>query len=159
MKGYVRNKSAFWRHALKRNIGPGHKIPLDEIYEQYSSTGQGSHEIEAGQPFVEWLKNVKLRDNNVWDVVYEPGKPQNEEPKAEEKPEKGADLVRPLVKKPLEVKDVVQMSVRQAREDLRKITDLNLLKYALGEARQLANKDTLCIMLRRRIQELEITRR
>ena len=77
-----------------------------------------------------------------------------------EKDEKAEALTPPpLVKKELEVSDIVGMSVRKAREDLKKITNIKLLKYAHGEARQLSNKDTLCIMLRRRIQELELTRR
>jgi hypothetical protein len=59
----------------------------------------------------------------------------------------------------MEVAEVVQMSVRTARTDLKKITDIKLLKYALQEANQLSNKDTLVRMLRKRIQELEITRR
>lgn len=159
MKGYIENKTATWRHALKRSIGPGHRVDLDELYEQYGK----KHDLEEGKPFVEWLRNVKLPDRAIWDIKYEDevnkapkAKPKKEEP---EKEEKKYDAVVPYVKKDMEVKDVVGMSVRQAREDLKKITDIKLLKYALGEARQLANKDTLCIMLRRRIQELELTRR
>jgi hypothetical protein len=150
MNGYVKNKTASWRHALKRSIGPGHQVDLDELYEQYGK----KHDLEEGKPFVEWLRSVKLPDNTVWEIVYDDGKP-----KAEIKESKKVDMVMPHVKKPLDVKDIVTMSVRQARQDLKKITDIKLLKYALGEARQLANKDTLCIMLRRRIQELELTRR
>ena len=59
----------------------------------------------------------------------------------------------------MEVSEIVGMSVRKARTDLKKLTDIKLLKYALTEANQLANKDTLVRMLRRRISELEITRR
>ena len=62
MEGYVRNKSSVWRHAMKRSVGPGHKIALDELFEQYG----GKHDLEEGQPFIEWLRQVKLRDNAVW---------------------------------------------------------------------------------------------
>jgi len=154
MNGYVKNKSMTWRHAMKRSIGPGHKVPLDELFEQYGP----KHDLKEGEPFVEWLRNVKLRDTSTWEVVYEDALKKEEkvaEPAKEEKPE----LVTPLVKKDMEVTDVVQMSVRTARVELKKITDIKLLKYAMQEANQLANKDTLVRMLRKRIQELEITRR
>lgn len=154
MNGYVRNKSASWRHAMKRSVGPGHKIPIDELYEQYGE----KHDLKEGPPFVDWLRQIKLKDSSVWDVVY-----QEETTKKKAKvvrDEKAEDLTPPpMVKKELEVSDIVNMSVRTAREGLKKITDLKLLTYAYTEARQLANKDTLCIMLRKRIQVLEITRR
>lgn len=154
MNGYVRNKSASWRHAMKRSVGPGHKIPLDELYEQYGE----KHDLKEGPSFVDWLRQIKLKDSSVWDVVY---KEETTKKKAKvAKDEKAEDLTPPpMVTKELEVKDIVNMSVRTAREGLKKITDLKLLTYAYTEARQLANKDTLCIMLRKRIQILELTRR
>ena len=151
MEGYVRNKTATWRHAMKRSIGPGHEVGLDDIYEQYGE----KHGLEEGEPFVEWLRSVKLKDNNVWEIIY--GEQSLEE--EVEQDEKAADLTSPFIKKELTVEDIVTMSVRKAREDLNKITDIALIKYAYGEARQLANKDTLCRMLKKRIQVLEITRR
>ena len=161
MNGYVRNKTAVWRHAMKRSIGPGHRIELDDLYEQYGT----KHDLEEGPMFVEWLRTVKLSDSEIWQVVSkeEPKEELKEEPK-EEKPEvveavKLAELTTPLVKKDLEVADVVGMPVRTARTALQKITNLKLLKYALTEANQLSNKDTLCLLLRKRIQVLEITRR
>ena len=155
MKGHVKNKSMTWRHAMKRSVGPLQEIPLDELFEQYGS----KHGLEEGAPFVEWLRTVKLKDRGVWDVIYTDGT-EKEEPQKEvvEKHQK-PDLVVPLVKKEMEVADIVGMSVRTARADLKKITDIKILKYALTEANQLANKDTLVIMLRKRVQELEITRR
>ncbi len=56
------------------------------------------------------------------------------------------------------VKDVVMLSVRQGREMLPRITDLKLLKYAFQEANQLAGKDSLCNLLRKRIKDLELGR-
>lgn len=154
MNGYVKNKSMTWRHAMKRSVGPGHKIPLDELFEQYGP----KHDLKEGEPFIEWLRNVKLRDSSTWEVVYE-GAAKKEEKPAKPVKEERPEFVTPHVKKNMEVADVVKMSVRTARADLKKITDIKLLKYALQEANQLANKDTLVRMLRRRIQELEITRR
>lgn len=156
MNGYVKNKSMTWRHAMKRSIGPNQEIPLDDLFEQYGT----KHDLKEGEPFVEWLRTVKLRDKSVWEVIYTDGtKKEEPEEKVEKEKRPKRDLVVPLVKKELEVSDIVGMSVRNARADLKKITDLKLLTYALTEANQLANKDTLCIMLRRRVQELEITRR
>lgn len=169
MKGYVKNKTSLWRHAMKRNIGPGQQVPLIELYKQYGE----KYEIPEGSPFVEWLINVKLKDRSIWDVVYEEPVSGDVVVKEEEPTEeivypkekvvnkerfKEAAIV-PLVKKDVDLKDVINMPVRQARADLKKITDLNLLKHALQEVRQLAHKDTLALMIRKRVQELELTRR
>jgi hypothetical protein len=155
MNGHVKNKTMAWRHAMKRSVGPGHEIPLDELFEQYGS----KHDLEEGKPFVEWLRDVKLKDRGVWEVIFEDGTEKNEQAEEIVREKQKNDLVVPLVKKEMEVADVVGMSVRTARTDLKKITDIKLLKYALGEANQMANKDTLVRMLRKRIMELEITRR
>jgi hypothetical protein len=158
MKGYIQNKTSGWRHAMKRSIGPGHKIPLDDLFEQYGE----KHGLEPGDQFIEWLGNVKLRDRSTWHIVREDDVDIDKdlEDKVEEKAEnKGASYTSPFVKKDLEIDDVVNMTVRNARVELRKITDIRLLKRAHEQARQLAHKDTLCQYLRRRIQELELTRR
>lgn len=158
MNGYVKNKSASWRHAMKRSVGPGQQIPLDELFEQYGN----KHDLEEGEPFVDWLRSIKLKDKGVWEVIFVDGTIINDlEEKVPEiaEEEQKHDLVVPLVKKEMEVSDIVGMSVRKAQSDLKKITDIKLLKYAFKEANQLAKKDTLCIMLRKRITELEITRR
>jgi site-specific recombinase XerC len=155
MNGYVKNKSMAWCHAMKRSVGPGHKIPLDELFEQYGE----KHDLKEGEPFVEWLRSVKLRDTAVWEVVYDSGTKKDEQEEKDTKQRQADEMVVPLVKKGTEVADIVNMSVRTARADLKKITDIKILKYALTEANQMANKDTLVRMLRKRIQELEITRR
>lgn len=155
MNGYVKNKSMTWRHAMKRSVGPGHEIPLDELFEQYGP----KHDLKEGEPFVEWLRSVKLRDTETWEIIYKDGVEKDVEAEKAVKEKQENDLVVPHVKKGMEVEDVVKMSVRTARVELKKITDIKLLKYALGEANQLANKDTLVRMLRKRVQELEITRR
>jgi len=170
MNGYIRNKSGVWRHAMKRSIGPNHKISLDELYEDYGK----KHDLKTGEQFAEWLRQVKLRDSSVWEVVYKPElknvkkttkeklvkEKLVEEEKSEKKStEESTSMMTPYVKKPLEISDITNMSVRTARDELKKITDINLLKYSYQEARQLADKDTLCRMLNKRIKELEITRR
>ena len=155
MNGYVRNKTLTWRHAMKRSVGPGHQIPLDELFEQYGE----KHDLKEGEPFVGWLRDIKLKDRSAWEVVFIDDTKKDEQIEEVVKAKQKNDLVVPLVKKEMEVADIVGMSVRKARDGLKKITNVNLLKYAFKEANQLANKDTLCIMLRRRISELEITRR
>ena len=158
MNGYVKNKTNVWRHAMKRTIGPGHKVSLDELFEQYGK----KHDLQEGQPFADWLKNVKLSDTQVWEVVYS-DEPKSEEVvvenSAREDETRAAQMVTPFVKSKMQPIDIVNMTVRDARSELKKITDIELLKYAYNEVRQLSNKDTLCILLRRRISELEITRR
>jgi len=152
MNGYIKNKTPVWRHAMKRQIGPGATVSLDELYAQYGE----KHGLEEGEPFVAWIRNIKLIDKDTWQIVY--GEESSEtEPKEVEK--EVAEMVVPYVKKEMEVDEVINFSVRAAREKLPKITNLNLLKYALKSANQLANKDTLCRMLRKRVGELELSRR
>jgi len=159
MNGYVRNKGFIWTHAMKRAIRPGEKIPLDELYEQYGL----KHDLAEGEEFVNWLKTVKLRNTDFWEIVFhgegmEPKEEQEKEPQKEvtEGPMEPQEVTGLL--KELTVRDVVQLSVRKGRDILPRVMDLNLLKYAMQEANQLAGKDTLVRMLRKRIMELEISR-
>ena len=170
MEGYVRNASPIWRHAMKRAVGPGEKIPLDDLYEQYGL----KHEINEGEEFIEWLRHVKLKDINTWEIKTDGGskgvKAEEKETKPKTKKVQSRNESRQVLKKDSPsndfVKDtkgtvieIVQMSVRDARDRLPRLTDIKNLKYALHEASQLANKDTLCRMLKKRIQELELTSR
>jgi hypothetical protein len=159
MNGYVMNTSTIWTHAMKRAIGPGAKVPLDELFEQYGA----KHDLKEGQEFVQWLRNVKLKDSKKWKVVLEDESTEATEVKAEkEESVKPANRVEagpsPLVQKKLDVADIVGLSVRKARETLPKVTDLKLLKYSLQEANQLAGKDSLCKIIRKRIKDLQIAR-
>jgi len=158
MKGYVINKSAVYTHAMKRSIGPGGKIDLGELYEQYGI----KHGINEGEEFVAWLREVKLKDRDKWQIIVEDGKPKTKEvtpDEAEKTKTQLSDNVAPMVSSSKHtVKDVVLLSVRKARDVIPTITDINLLKYALQEANQLAGKDTLCIILRKRIREIQSLR-
>ena len=156
MNGYIKNKTSLWRHAMKREIGPGKIVGLDDLYEQYGK----KHDLKKGKPFVEWLKEIKLKDTNVWQVVYNITEDKTVD--KDDKPDKfdaASELVVPYVKKEGTVDEITNLSVREAREELPKMTDLKLLKYALQTANQLANKDTLCRMIRKRVNELELTKR
>jgi hypothetical protein len=152
MKGCVVNKSAMWMHAMKRAVAPGARIPLDELYDQYGK----KHDLPKGDPFIAWLKDVKLRDNPNWKIVL-----NDKEEKKEEKEvvnTERLDLTNVNPKK-MAVDEVVALSVRQARDILPKVSDVKLLKYALQEAAPRSGKDTLCQLLRKRIRELETIRR
>ena len=158
MDGYVKNKTHLWRHAMKREIGPGAAVELDELYKQYGE----KHSLEKGSSFVDWLRHVKLRDNNVWQIVYNEG---NNDKIVDEKSDVDSELpktdkmVSPHVKKGVSAEQIADFSVRQAREKLSKITDISALKYALSSANKLSGKDTLCNMIRKRISELQIIKR
>lgn len=162
MKGYVINSANTWMHAMKRSVGPGAKVPLSELFEQYGV----KHNLSDGKEFIDWLRDTKLKGKDNWRIVVEDdtASPVTTEVVSEVKPvvtrnkKPVVDNVAPMVKSKMEVKDLVEMSVRQARDTLPKITDLNLLKYAFQEANQRAGKDSLCRIIRKRIKELQISR-
>jgi hypothetical protein len=162
MKGYVINSSNNWMHAMKRSVGPGAKVPLSELFEQYGI----KHNLSDGKEFIDWLRETKLKGKNNWRIVVEDENATMEattaivvdKPIVTRNKKPVTDNIAPMVQTKMEVKDVVEMSVRQARDTLPKITDLNLLKYAFQEANQRAGKDSLCRILRKRIKELQISR-
>jgi len=162
MKGYIENVSPGWRHALKRTVGPGNRVKLKDLYEQYGK----KHGLKAGNEFVEWLRSIKLKDENVWKVVYEESSKKlksktkesgaSKKQKTKEVPDQGTfGIAPPVPTTKMEISDIVALSVRKAREVVPEITDIKLLKYAKQEANKLAGKDSLCNILRKRIQELE----
>ena len=163
MKGFVKNKRSDWAYAMKRSIRPGGEVPLDELYEQYGK----KHSIEAGEPFVEWLRNVKLKNRDQWAIVYDFSDAQpvtegvavvtEETVTPKDAVEDNAPMHKSAIKA-MSVDDVAMLSVRKARDVLPKVMDLKLLQYALAEAKQLQDKDSLCRLLERRIKELQIAR-
>lgn len=156
MNGYLINRGPMWLHAMKRAIGPGAKVPLTELYDQYGP----KHELEKGQEFIEWLKNVKLRGSDNWHV--ETGPDAEAEEVQEEKPaeieERRIDITK-INPKDMDIGEVVNLSVRQAREVIPHVVDLKLLKYSMSEAHPRPGKESLCRILRKRIRELETQRR
>lgn len=171
MNGYVINITKIWINALKRSVAPGSKISLDELYLQYGE----KHGLREGTDFVEWLQNVKLKDREKWKVVMFDNESTEESLTVEDaqasKENKKTETrqtvlnnkhmptnVAPMVQSKLTVADLVGMSVRQAREAVPSISDLNLLKYALQEANQLTGKDSLCMVIRKRIKEMQLSR-
>ena len=165
MNGYVKNTSASWIHCMKREIRPNGEVELDDLYKQYGE----KHGLAEGEEFVNWLKNVKLRDRKVWKVVLIEEKEKDNEIQSEEAPEEehkntAVNIVKLPVSDTTEqaynihnmtVKDVVGLSVRKGREIIPKIMDVNLLRYALQEARQLQGKDSLCQIIRKRVDTMQ----
>ena len=159
MNGYVKNISPSWMHAFKRAIKPGGKIELDELHAQYGL----KHDIPANEEFALWLRKVKLKDERKWEIKYLGEDENNEsfavEEEAQEPITENKEDVSPKVPtKEMTIADVVELSVRKARDILPDIRDLKLLKYALQEASARSGKDSLCRELRRRIKQIEIAR-
>lgn len=155
MNGYVKNISPEWSYAMKRSIRPGGEIPLDELYEQYGK----KYEIQPNDDFINWLKTVKLRNTDRWKIVFSLDDNTSLEEKKEVEVTGNVNYgVVPMVSKGMKVEDIVNLTVRSARVELAKITDLNLLRYSLQEANQMTGKDSLCRLLRKRVKELQISR-
>lgn len=180
MNGYIQNITPVYAHAMKRAVGPGVKVSLDELYEQYGR----KHNLTEGTEFVEWLRNVKLRDIDRWKIILEEEEiavtkrskevaaevaekrkidaeaevsyEDSPSPGSAEGRNKDMQPVSTINTKEMTVEDVVELSVRRAREIVPQMTDRNLLKYALQEAGPRAGKDTLCRILRKRVLELGV---
>jgi hypothetical protein len=149
---------------MKRTVGPGEQISLDELYAQYGER----HNLEKGREFIDWLKEVKLRDTNKWQIFTKEDKPLSPDPEKTEtvqgsnvvKTDKArGDNVAPIVTSEMQVEDVVELSVRKAREVVPSIMDIQLLKYAEKIANQRTGKDSLRRILMKRIQELSVSSR
>ena len=160
MKGYVINKASSWSHVMKRSVEPGEKIPLDELYLQYGK----KYNLKEGIDFVNWIKNIKLRNDSRWGIIFDEEVVNAEkvvisQPVATKPLPANFDIptARPILQiKDLKVNDVVGWPVRKAREMLKDVKDVKLLTYALKDARQRPQKEVLCRMLKKRIQELSL---
>ena len=163
IEGYVKNMTHLWAHVIKRAVGPGSNIQLQDIYDQYGK----KHNLRSESEFIKWLKDVKLTDRNRWRVFTSLDKSLDEVSESKEEIKEAdvaptktrGDNVPPVVVKDIEISDIVGLSVRKAREIIPGIMDIQLLKYSEKEAKQLTGKDSLCIILRKRIQELSISSR
>ena len=160
MEGYIVNKSNTWAHVMKRSVQPGKKISLNELYLQYGK----KYHLKEGIEFVNWVRDVKLRKDDRWGIIFEEEVVNAEEviitSPVESKPLQGnfdIPIVKPAKsKKDITIEEVVGWSVRKAREKLDIVKDVKTLSYALKEASQRPQKEVLCRMLKKRIQELGI---
>jgi hypothetical protein len=173
MKGYVRNISVRPVYALKRHILPGKSVELNVLYKEYGE----KHGIEEGQPFVDWLRKIKLPNEEIWDIqMVEDLEEENKvtvtakitqivdgaDDQKEQKKEglSNQDKVNSggvQMKKEWEVEEVVDLTVKQAREEIPKIKDRKILSYALTVARQRPNKETICRILEKRLNEVKVS--
>lgn len=158
MNGYIKNVSPIWVHALKRAIRPGGQVPLNELYDQY---GQ-KHGLAKGKEFVEWLRTVKLKDSDRWEVLLQDdvatGSDDVPVDDTEDNDTNKQEQTMSVVPKDMSVSNVVDLSVRKAKETMPKITDLKLLQYSLKEAGTRAGKDSLCRIIRSRIKQLQLAK-
>jgi hypothetical protein len=146
MNGYIINRSPLWTRAMKREVRPNGKIKINDLYAQYGK----KHNLKEGEEFINWLKLVKLKGGE-WDVITE-----DEEILNTTEDNYTNDNVVPIVpNSKLSVEEISLLTVRAAREIVPEITDLQVLKMALRDTSKMANKDNLCRMLRKRVQELE----
>lgn len=171
MDGYVKNVSVRWAYIFKQGVKPGGKIDLNSLYEAYGE----KNSLNPGEEFVEWIKNVKLNGRDGWSVVlnnpedYYTENISNKKVeiinKKVEKVEKEVTQTVPTSKKDkkvlkapkdMDVSDIASLTVKEAKEVLPMINDLNTLKYALKVARPRAHTDTLCAMLDKRIREVQV---
>jgi len=160
MEGYVINKSNSWAHIMKRSVQPGKKILLNELYLQYGK----KYHLKEGREFVNWIQDIKLRGDDRWGIIFEEKVVNAEEviitPPVEQKSLQGnfdIPVSKPAKsKKDITIEDVVGWSVRKAREKMEGIKDVKLLTYALKEASQRPQKEVLCRMLKKQIQELGV---
>lgn len=163
MNGYIKNKSVSWVHCMKRAIRPGEQIPLDSLYEQYGE----KHDLPEGEEFIQWLRDIKLKNKDMWEIVFtEKEVVEDKEEKIEKATHTKAVNVVGVPKEGtkedestsnihnMTVQDVVGLSVRKGRDVIPQIMDVNLLKYALQEANQLTGKDSLCQVIRKRIDTM-----
>ncbi len=67
MNGFVKSNRPAGVYCMKRHIRPGQKVALDELYEQYGVR----HNISAGPEFVKWLRTVKLRRRDIWEIMFD----------------------------------------------------------------------------------------
>ena len=144
---------------MKRTVGPGARIPLDDLYAQYGER----HNLKKGKEFVQWLQEVKLRDKSKWRIFKADDNPYEEtvekraaEIKVEEPKPKIENIPSIIPTTEMGVDELVELSVRKAREVVPEIQDMQLLKYAENQARQRVGKDSLRLILLRRIEELKV---
>lgn len=165
MEGYLKSKNVTWIHAFKQSVRPGGKIELDYLYNIYGT----KYGLKEGEEFLDWLKDVKLKNSkNKWEIILQNDTTPDEltkEAGAIEVSENGTGVVatqeeysEPALKD-FRVEDIVMLSVRKAREIIPQITDVKLLKYALQEARQRPNKDSLVRILDKRVQMIGVAGR
>lgn len=153
MKGYIKSRMTSWQHIFKMSVRPGEEIPLETLYDMYGK----KHGIKEGD-FTDWLKNVKLKGQQDKWVIVEHDTDYVEKEVTQKKPKSAyeTNTKGEIVASKMSVSDVINLPVRAAREKIPSIMDAKLLKYALMEARPLPNKESLCRLIEKRLNELSL---
>lgn len=154
MEGCLKSKSKGWRHIFKMSVRPGGEIPLDTLYDMY-----GAKYKIAEKDFIGWLKEVKLKGRqDDWLIIEKDSKYVSNASTKEIKKDNTEYVANgngDVVARKMTVEDVVALPVRKAREVVPTIMDIKLIKYAIAEARPRANKDSLILILEKRLRELQ----
>jgi len=150
MEGCVKNVGPSWIYIFKQGIPQGATISLDELYGVYGE----KNNLDEGQDFIDWLNNVKLKGKS--SLVIELPSTKHKVKTVTKKEQAAADKAAEDAYEELsDIDKIVMMTVVKAKDKIPHITDKKQLKYALQVAKQKPNKDTLCILLEKRIREIE----
>lgn len=67
MNGFIKSRRSAGVYCMKRHINPGQTVSLDELYEQYGV----SNDMSPGPEFVKWLRTVKLKRRDIWEIEFD----------------------------------------------------------------------------------------
>jgi len=56
IKGYIQNATGRYKHIFKRNMGPGQKVDLSDLYTLYEKKYDGEFDLD----FVKWVEENKI---------------------------------------------------------------------------------------------------
>lgn len=149
--GHVINNTGRAKHAFKRNVQPGMKIPLKSLYKHYKYKYQG--EFDAA--FLDWLDKNKISKMDGFEIVVkdidEPEKdqpvntPEKSKPKEKKLPIPGNLTAREIAD--LKMKD-------KPKKILQGVMSIHKLRRALTACKNRPGKETLSKLIKERITEL-----
>jgi hypothetical protein len=155
LKGHVVNNTGRCKHIFKKNVYPGEKVALPELFELYKIRYGGTYDVN----FIRWLEENKIPENSGFNVVIndlaeddcmEPEVPKIEVGMTE-------DEVSATSKTPnkLTAKQVSELKIKDSpKKVIQGIVSIHKLRRALTLCKDRAGKETLVKFLRERITEL-----
>ncbi len=155
LNGYVVNNTGRCKHRFKKNVYPGEKVTLTELYELYKSKYEGNFDIQ----FIKWLEENKISENSGFNVVIneltdeecmEPEELQIEAGMSEEE-------ISATSKTPnkLTAKQVSELKIKDnPKKVIQGIVSISKLRRALTMCKSRSGKETLVKFIRERITEL-----
>lgn len=175
MKGYVKNESNQAYFIVQRQIPPGGKVELIDVYK---SVGKQSG-LDEGSEFVDWLR-TDIFTKGTWGFYDSFDKPfgikkktikkatiskdQNETTSATTSPKKGKEAVgagRALRRDVNQAKGVkitpaiiIDASYDQAQSFIEKCTDKSVLKKSLALTKHFANKEKHMRHILKRLEQV-----